>query len=77
MQLYILQLRVKPGVYWSFVSWTQAVWTDLNKLHAFIANYFDVEYIDPVTVRGGCPRVWTVSAPRTDVEFRIVEVESN
>lgn len=72
--VYLLQYQASIDRDYNFMSWNEAVWTDLNACSAFIANYFDVEY--PKLERiGDTPRIWLSRGPKTSVTFRIIECE--
>ena len=70
-KIYILQEHTLSG--WKLFNRDKAVWTDLNALHAFIANLLNVEYPDIRPYEDG---VWKAYG-RNDVQYKIIEVAVN
>jgi len=69
--IYILQEHTLAG--WELFKRDKAVWTDLNALHAFIANLLTVEYPD---IRQDEDGVWKAYG-RHGIQYKIIEAALN
>jgi len=78
MLVYLLQRQQAAEEYDFEYEPSDAIWTDLNALHAYISNELDIESTDELDIQLVCedPRMWVLSNGDHETKYYITELET-